>query len=155
MFISGFINPGGPGSGKVSQQHLQHPDTRRAFRTVRLWILIELVLSLLALAATIIFANDTSHGAATGVWIRCGVVTLLAIGMYVLVSLAARGHRWAYGRLRMLSIAALIGFIIIIVSPDYPLWLRIEQIIGGLIVIGVAITVNSSRLRKVFAKPDI
>lgn len=65
---------------------------------------------------------------------------------------AARGVARAYLRLRLVSAIMVVAIVVIIAIPgDFPVWLKVEQGVCGLLLIGVVLVANSKHLRSRFA----
>jgi hypothetical protein len=141
------VRPAKPAN--VSPENLQHPDSLKAFRAVKRWILVYFGISVAALLAAVVMRNDAAE-VNVQVWSRCAAVVASSALLFLFAVLASRGHRWAYRRLRIVSIVVPIGIIAIVISPGYPLWMRVEQIVCGLVVIGLAVVINGRHLRGLF-----
>ncbi len=137
--------------GAMTTTDLHHPDTRRAFRAVRGFVLVYLGLSVLTLAVA--FALRDHHTLVnSAVWIRGTLVVLGAAVALLLTVRAARGSRGAFRRLRIVSAVMLAAIAAIIVLPGmFPVWMKVEQGLCGLALLGVAVVVNGRRLRTLFA----
>ncbi|BDZ49227.1 hypothetical protein GCM10025867_14680 [Frondihabitans sucicola] len=135
--------------GDVAREHLDHPDTLRAFRAVKAWILVYLGIGVIALVVTVLLRNDSAEVNAN-VWSRSAGVVVSAGLLYGFAVLASRGRRWAYRRLRIVSIVVPIAIAAIVISPGFPLWMRLEQVVCGLVVIGLAVAINGRHLRSLF-----
>jgi hypothetical protein len=86
------------------------------------------------------------------VWTRGTIVVASALLTFVCAVRAARGSRRAYLRLRIISAVMLVAIAVIIALPGtFPLWMRIEQGVCGLVLIGVVVVVNGQHLRSLFA----
>ncbi|MBO1417783.1 hypothetical protein [Streptomyces sp. FH025] len=132
---------------------LHHPDTRRAFGTVRRLVLAYLGLSVLTLVAAFALRDHTAV-VTPAVWIRGTIVVASAAVTLLLTVRAARGSRGAFRRLRILSGVMIVAIAAIIVLPGvFPFWMKIEQGLCGLALLGVAALVNGRQLRTLFAKP--
>ena len=149
MLLSGFLPIGRRGT--VPGHRLRQPDTRRGFRRLRRWALAYLATSVLALAAAFVVLADDTGGAVIGVWIRCAVVVLIAAVVNVLLARAERGHRRAFGVLRVFAYLESLGFVMVaLVVPGYPPWLRIAQAVIGVFALGTAVATGDARLRRTF-----
>jgi hypothetical protein len=138
-----------------SRAHLTHPRTLRAFRSVKLLIVAYFAVAAIALIATFLMRNDSSEVNAN-VWGRCVSVVVSSAVLYVFAVLASRGARWAYRRLRIVSIVVPVGIALIIVAPGtYPLWMKIEQGVCGIIVIALAFVINGKHLRSLFSRDSL
>ncbi|GAB7183867.1 hypothetical protein ATKI12_3698 [Kitasatospora sp. Ki12] len=141
----------GPGPGPEAAGPL-HGDTRRAFRTVRRFVLAYLGLSVLTLVAAFVLRDH--HSLVTpAVWVRGTIVVISAAVTLLLTDRAARGSRGAFRRLRIVSAVMLAAIATIIVLPGvFPVWMKVEQGLCGLALLGVAVPVNGRRLRTLFAR---
>ena len=81
------------------------------------------------------------------------MIVVAAAGLMLLFAARAmQGSRGAYRRLRIISIVTVVAIAAIIASPGpFPAWLKVEQGLCGLIMAGVAVLANGSRLRALFA----
>jgi hypothetical protein len=128
-----------------------HQRSRAAFRSVKRLVGGYLALSVLALAAIILMRNDTSEVNDT-VWVRGTIVVASALLMTSFAARAAGGSARAYRRLRIVSAAMVVAIAVIISMPGFlPVWMRIEQGVCGLLLIGVVVVVNGKHLRSLFA----
>ena len=130
---------------------LTHVHTANAFRTIRRLVLAYLAVSVAALVAIVLMRDDAAE-VNSAVWTR-GVVVVITAGLMVLFAArATQGSRDAYRRLRIISIVTVVAIAAIIASPGpFPAWLKVEQGVCGLIMAGVAVLTNGSRLRALFA----
>ncbi|MER7580636.1 hypothetical protein [Kitasatospora sp. NPDC097691] len=131
---------------------LHHPDTRRAFRTVRRFVLAYLGLSALTLVAAFVL-RDHPALVTSAVWVR-GTIVVAGAGVTMLLTVrAARGSRGAFRRLRIVSAVMLAAIVTVVVLPGIlPVWMRVEQGLCGLALLGVAVLVNGRHLRTLFAR---
>ncbi|WP_186382476.1 hypothetical protein [Amycolatopsis rhizosphaerae] len=87
-------------------------------------------------------------------WGRTGGMLAGAAVTYWLTVLASRGARWAYVRVRIISVVVPIAVIAIDSVPGaLPVWFVAMQIAGALTLVPAAFAVNRSDLRAAFAKP--
>ncbi|GAB7032179.1 hypothetical protein AB0G35_02075 [Streptomyces sp. NPDC021749] len=85
------------------------------------------------------------------VWVRTVIVVASAVLLFVSALRAARGSRPAYRRVRILSGVMLGAIAVIVAVPGaFPMWLKIEQGVCGIALLGVALIVNGRRLRSSF-----
>ncbi|MFC4587574.1 hypothetical protein [Sphaerisporangium corydalis] len=89
------------------------------------------------------------------VWVRGGAVAVASLWLIWLAGQAAKGKRSAYVRIRTLSILGTIGIVLICVAPDsgYPLWMKFDQGLIGLLLAGVALLATRQAVRAAFPKP--
>jgi hypothetical protein len=138
----------------TSTEKLAHPRSQTAFHTVKQLAGGYLSLSVATLAAIIVLRHHTSM-VNSAVWIRGSIVVVSALVTFALTLRAARGSRRAYLRLRIISTVMVAAIAIIIALPGpFPVWLKVEQGICGVLLIGVAAIVNGAHLRSVFAGRD-
>ncbi|MFI6798284.1 hypothetical protein [Streptosporangium canum] len=72
---------------------------------------------------------------------------------YWLTVLAARGKRWAYLRVRIISIIVPVALIAMDMIPGIlPAWFVVIQVAGALVIAAAAFIVNGSRLRAAFPR---
>ncbi len=132
---------------------LTHPRTAEAFRTIRRLLLAYLAVSLAALVAIVLMRDDAAE-VNPAVWTRAIIVVATAALMLLFAAKAADGSRGAYRRLRIISIVTVVAIAVIIAAPGtFPVWLKVEQGLCGLIMAGVAVVANRPRLRTLFAAP--
>ncbi|UQI46264.1 hypothetical protein M1P56_18910 [Streptomyces sp. HU2014] len=130
---------------------LDHPRTRQAFRGAKLLVGSYAGLSLLTLVAIILLRKH--HDIVTdAVRVRAGVVVATSLLMASFVTRAARGHSRSYLRLRLASGVMLVVIAAVIALPGaFPVWLKVEQGVCGVLLAGVVLIVNSKRVRSAFA----
>ena len=132
---------------------LTYPRTAE-FRAIRRLVLAYLTVSVVALAAIVLMRNDAAE-VNSAVWTRGVIVVVTAALMLLFATRAAQGSRGAYRRLRIISIVTVVAIAAIIASPGtFPLWLKLEQGLCGLIMAGVAVLANRPRLRALFEAPS-
>ncbi len=89
------------------------------------------------------------------VWLRGGAVAAASLWLISLAGQALKGKRSAYVRIRTLSILGTVGIVLICVAPDsgYPLWMKFDQGVIGLLLAGVAILATRQAIRAAFRAP--
>jgi hypothetical protein len=138
-------------TSSLNAEHLTHPRTRAAFGNVQRLVGCYLGLSVLTLITIVLLRNHSALVNAA-VWIRGSIVVASAVLMSVFTTRAARGSRGAYRRVRIISAVMVVAIVVIISLPGtFPLWMRIEQGVCGLLLVGVVAQVNGSQLRSLFA----
>ena len=131
---------------------LDDPRGRLAFGRVRLLVGCYLAISVLTLAAVILLRDDAAV-VNPAVWIRGTIVTASALLMTVFAARAARGSGRAFLRLRIVSAVMVLAVVVIVALPGtFPVWMKIEQGVCGLLLIGVIALVNGRHLRSIFAR---
>jgi hypothetical protein len=130
---------------------LDHPVSRTLMRRVRLLVGGYLTLSLLTVVA-IVLLRDHPDLVPPQVWVRGIIVAAAALLMTLFVRQTTRGSRRSYLRLRLTSAIMLVAIIVIIALPgDFPLWMKVEQGLCGVLLLGVVALINGRRLRSLFA----
>ena len=133
-----------------SSELLEHPETRAALRRLTLLVRGYLTISVATLAA-IVLLRDHSGVVNSAVWIRGTIVVISALVTTALAARAARGSRGSYRRLRIISAVMVVAIVAIIAIPGpFPLWMKADQAVCGLALIGVAVIANGARLRSLF-----
>lgn len=128
-----------------------HPHALRTFRRIKRLVGCYLGLSALTLVAVVLL-RDHSDDVNSAVWTRGVIVVASALLTSVFAARAARGARRAYLRLRIISAVMVVAIAVIIALPGtFPLWMKIEQGVCGLLLIGVVVLVNGRHLRSLFA----
>ncbi len=130
---------------------LQKATNHKAFSIVRTLLAGYLTISVLTLAAIVLLRNDASV-VNPAVWIRGTIVAASSVLTLALAAGAARGSRGAYRRLRIITAVMPVAIVVIIALPGtFPLWMKIEQAVCGLLLLGVVAIVNGRRVRTLFA----
>jgi len=119
----------------------------------RLWWLCAAV-SVLALITAAVLAIVDPVDVNWVVWLRGSVVAIASVIFVFVTNAAARGSYRAYSRMRWISILVPIGILLIIVAPDtgYPIWMKVEQAIVGVIIVIIAVLLNRPSTRRAFPK---
>lgn len=142
----------GSDAGKVSADRLIQPAVRRAFRAVRVWAFVYLMASAIALIAAFLVPHGADGGSFIGTWVRCAVVALVAAVINVLAVAAQRGGRRSYGILRVFVWLESLGCVLVVlIVPNYPLWLRLATVVIGVFAVGTAVATSNHHLRGAFA----
>jgi O-antigen/teichoic acid export membrane protein len=129
---------------------VQHPRSVSALRSVQLLVGGYLAISVLTLIAIIALRNDAGVVNAA-VWTRGTIVVVSALLTFAFARRAARGSRKGYLRLRIVSAVMLVAIVVIVSLPGtFPVWMKCEQAICGLLLLSVAVVVNGRHLRSVF-----
>jgi hypothetical protein len=125
--------------------------TAAVFRRVKLLVGGYLGISALAIVAIVVLRHHPAQ-VNSAVWTHGIAVAGSALVAFVLAIRAAQGSRGAYRRLRVTSVVVVAAIAVIIALPgSFPLWMKAEQGVAGLAMIGVAVLMNGSRLRSLFA----
>ncbi|RFU37708.1 hypothetical protein DZF91_31455 [Actinomadura logoneensis] len=127
------------------------PNHTAAFRRIKVLVGVYAVISVLTFAGLVAYRNSSS--VTQPVWIRVSIVAASSLILFALTLRAARGSRGAFRRLRVLSAVMLAAIVVIVSLPGmFPVWMRIEQAVCGLLLLGVVVVANGRGLRARFAK---
>lgn len=121
----------------------------RALRGPRLLVGGYLAISLLALATIVLFRH--SAGMTTPVWVHGILVTASALLTNAFAAQTVRGSKGAFLRLRIASALMLVPITVILAIPgSFPLWMKLEQGVCGVLLLRVVVIVNSRRVHSAF-----
>jgi hypothetical protein len=135
----------------IAEEHLNHPRSQTALRSVKVLVGGYLTISVITLVAIVLLRDNTAI-VTPAVWIRGSIVAASALLTTSFAAQMARGSSRGYLRLRIVSAIMLTAIVVIIALPGtFPLWMKIEQGVCGLLLVGVVVVVNGKRLRSVFA----
>lgn len=136
----------------IAKPALDQPRSQSAFHTVRLLVGSYVTLSLATLVAAFLMRHDADK-VTSAVWVRGTIVAATSLLMLSFVARAARGQNRAYLRLRIVSAVMLTAIVVIIAIPGgFPAWMKVEQGVCGLLLLGVVAIVNGRHLRSLFAE---
>jgi hypothetical protein len=135
----------------IAEERLNQPRSRTALRNVQLLIGGYLSISVLTLVAIVLLRNNSAI-VTPAVWIRGTIVAASALLTVFFAVRMARGSRLGYLGLRLESAIMFVAIVVIIALPGlFPLWMKIEQGVCGLLLLGVVVVVNGKHLRSTFA----
>ncbi|MFD9211255.1 hypothetical protein ACFVZM_33855 [Streptomyces sioyaensis] len=130
---------------------LESPHIRQAFGTVRALVGAYGVLGVGVLVTVAVLAV-TGHAVTSFMWGRAAGVFASAAVTYWLTGRAAHGARWAYLRMRIISLVMPPAIIAIDVLPGtLPAWFILLQAGCALAIGAAAFPLNGARLRAAFA----
>jgi lysylphosphatidylglycerol synthetase-like protein (DUF2156 family) len=126
-------------------------DAAPVFRKIKLLAAGYLGLSVLTLGAIALMRHHPAE-VNSSVWTHGIAVAVSAVVANIVAVLAARGSRAAYRRLRIVSVILVAAITVFIALPDgFPLWMKADQSVAGLLWIAVAVLANGRQLRSRFA----
>jgi ABC-type nickel/cobalt efflux system permease component RcnA len=126
--------------------------THNAFRSIQILVASYLVVSIGTVVAAILMRDDPAL-VNTAVWIRGSIVVATSILMWFFVRGAARGSSKAYLRLRIASAVMVVAIAVILTVPGpFPLWMKLEQAVCGVVLLVVVILVNQKSVRASFRR---
>ncbi|GAU66168.1 hypothetical protein SSP35_02_05370 [Streptomyces sp. NBRC 110611] len=135
----------------IGEERLNGEGVQQAFRTTKRLVGAYAGLSVLTLIALVLLRNHPDIATDTA-WVRCLIVVATSLLMASFVARAARGHRTSFRRLRVSSGVMVAATAVIVALPGaFPVWLRTEQAVCGIILLGVVTKANGKVLRAVFA----
>ena len=127
------------------------PAGREPFRVIRGLLLGYLGIGIAALVAVILLRNHPAE-VNEPAWVRSIIVVATALILLSAATLASRGSRGAFLRLRIISIVTTVAIVVIVALPGtFPVWLKIEQSVCGVLMLGVALLANGRTARSRFA----
>ncbi|WP_353945854.1 hypothetical protein ABII15_32525 [Streptomyces sp. HUAS MG91] len=127
-----------------------HEAHRTVLRPARLLVGCYLTVSVATLGAVFLLRHH--HGVVDdAVWTRSVIVVASALLTLLFVTRAARGSRGAFRRLRVVTAAMTVAIAVIVALPGlFPVWLRVEQSVCGLLLLAVVVSVNGRETRALF-----
>lgn len=127
------------------------PNHVTAFRRIKALVGVYALISVLTLAGLVAYRNSSS--VTTPVWVRISIVAASSLILFALSMRAARGSRGAFRRLRILSAVMLVAIVVIVSLPGmFPVWMRVEQSVCGLLLLGVVVISSGRSLRAGFTR---
>lgn len=124
-----------------------------SIRTLHRLLVAYLAISVATLVAIVVLRNHPAIVTAA-VWTRAIIVVVTAILLILFTARAGRGSRGALRRLRVVSVITPVAIAVIIALPGtFPLWMKIEQGVCGLLMIAVAVLANGRSLRGSAGQP--
>jgi hypothetical protein len=146
-----IMNARTPRPAAISADSLNDPRSLAAFRSTKLLAGGYLGISVLTLVAIVLLRGDATV-VNDAVRIRGTIVVASALVTFLCALSAARGSRRAYRRLRIISAVMVVAIAVIVALPGvFPEWMRIEQGVCGLALLGIVAVVNGKHLRALFA----
>ncbi|WP_405163311.1 hypothetical protein OG203_44835 [Nocardia sp. NBC_01499] len=129
----------------------EHPRARTALRSARWLVGIYAAISAVTFLAIVVLRDKTAV-VNDAVWVRVTIVAVTAILMLLFASRAAGGAARAYLRLRIVSAIMVVAIAVIIALPGpFPVWLKIQQGMCGIVLLAVVVVVNGKHVRAAFA----
>ncbi|MEV0069574.1 MULTISPECIES: hypothetical protein [unclassified Amycolatopsis] len=139
-------------SAAVSHESLNHPRSLSAFRTTRALVIAYLTLSVLTVGAVVLLRNNATM-VTDAVWVRTVIVVASALLTLSFTLRTSKGSRRAYLRLRLVTAIMLVALVVIAALPGaFPVWLRAEQGVCALLLLGVVLIANGRHVRSLFAR---
>lgn len=106
-----------------------------------------------ALLVVVVVLAVTGHAVSSFQWGRTGGMFASAAVTYWFTVLAARGARWAYVRVRVISVVVPVAIVAVDSIPGaLPPWFAAAQIAGALALVPAAFLLNGRPLRAAFSR---
>jgi hypothetical protein len=115
--------------------------TNRDFRAVKWLVGAYLILSMLTVAAIITFSDIAPTLGTPQAWVRGIIVAATSILTFVFARRAARGNPRALLRLRIVVAVILIAIAAVLLFLPLPLWMFIEQVACGALLLATAVII--------------
>ncbi|MFH8349142.1 hypothetical protein [Streptomyces sp. NPDC018045] len=132
--------------------HLDRPDVRQAFETVRTCVKLYGALCAVALL-TVAAVAVGGHTVSTFMWVRAALLLAIAPVIHRLAGRAAQGSRRHFERVGTLTAVMPIAIIAVDAIPGVcPLWYAVLQGVCALPLIGAAFLTRGPVLRTAFPK---
>ena len=87
------------------------------------------------------------------IWSRSVGVLVVTVVYALLIRRLLAGKRRAYLRVIWISVAGLLGIVFLIVSAQYPVWMRVEQVAQAVVLASLLWAVTRPAVRARFRKP--
>jgi hypothetical protein len=108
-------------------------------------------LSVLTVGVLFVLRDDPAVATAPA-WVRASIVLVSSLLTLLFAAQAAAGSARGYLRLRLVTAIMLVAIIVIVAIPGaFPVWLRVEQAVCGLLLAGVVLLINRAPVRAQFA----
>lgn len=118
------------------------------FRTLHRLLAVYLAISVLTLIAIVVL-RDNPAMVTSAAWVRAIIVVASAALLIRFTRSAERGSRGGLRRLRVVSIVTPVAIAVIVALPGtFPLWMKIEQVVAGLLMVWVAVLANGRPVRQ-------
>lgn len=131
---------------------MKDAETRAALGRVRGLVGVYLAISVLTLAAIVLLRRHVEV-VTDAVWVRGTIVVGSATLMSVFAARAANGSKGAFRRLRVLSAVMVVAIVVIVAIPGmFPVWMKVDQAVCGVVLLGVVLVVNGKHLRAAFGE---
>ncbi|MBB4689238.1 hypothetical protein [Amycolatopsis jiangsuensis] len=139
-------------NAKTATRTAVTPDAKSALGTAKSLVVVYTVISVLTLAAIVLLRNHPDL-VTDAVWIRGGIVAVTAFLMLSFAVGAGKGNPRALLRLRIVSAIMVVVIAVIVALPGgFPTWMKIEQAVCGVVLLGVVLLINGRKVRASFAR---
>jgi hypothetical protein len=129
------------------------PRAAGVLRAIRVLISCYVGLSALTLVVAVLLGGDHDL-VPDSVWVRGVVVLASSVLLAVFAARAARGSRSAWRRVWLISAIMTVAIVVIVAIPGvFPVWMKLEQVACGALLVSVFALARSRVLRTAFAAP--
>jgi len=129
---------------------MNQPDMQKIRTTIATLVGGYIAISFGAIVALYIMRTNTQF-ASKEAWVHGIIIAVTAIIMGILTRLTTKGNARSYLRLRITTFILLIAIIVTTAIPDdFPLWMKVEQVASGLLLLGVVVLLNHGKTRASF-----
>jgi hypothetical protein len=134
----------------VAPEHLERPESQAIFRRISVLAMLYVVVNLATFG--VICALRNRHDLVNDtVWTRGTILAVTSLLLLAFTKGIARGSYKAFVRVRIISVILLLSVIILLVIPGLlPTWMKLEQAICGLLLLGIIVAANSRHSRSLF-----
>ncbi len=134
----------------ISNENIQHPRSKSAFQTIKTLVGLYVLLNLGTLVVAFVLRNKPDL-VTDAVWVRGTILFITSLLLFSFASQLSKGARKAYLRVRILSAILFASVVVILAIPgDFPMWMKLEQTVCGLLLLGIVVIVNGNHLRTMF-----
>lgn len=129
----------------------------RVMRYGRVVFTVLAVISALTVLAAIVLQQLDPDLVNWVVWVRSAFYTVGGLWLLALVRKARlRADRPSFVRLRAVCVLAPLGIAALVISPDsgYPVWMKVEQAVCGLLLAPLAVALLRPSLSREFPSPQ-
>ncbi|ODT98403.1 MAG: hypothetical protein ABS81_27970 [Pseudonocardia sp. SCN 72-86] len=92
-------------------------------------------------------------GLSAGLWSRAVVVVVIGVVYLFLIRQLRAGRRRAYLRVLIVSVVSLVGIAYLVLSGQYPGWVRVEQVVQAVVLLTLLWATTRPAVRAHFARP--
>jgi lysylphosphatidylglycerol synthetase-like protein (DUF2156 family) len=129
------------------------PRAASVLRAIRVLISCYVGLSALTLVVAVLLGGDPDL-VPDSVWIRGVIVLASSVLLAVFAARAARGSRSAWRRVWLFAAIMTVAIVVIVAIPGvFPVWMKLEQVACGALLLTVFTLARTRVLRTAFAVP--
>jgi hypothetical protein len=129
---------------------MKDAEIRTALGRVRGLVGVYLAISVLTLVGIVLLRHHVTV-VTDAVWVRGSIVVASATLMSVFAARAAQGSKGAFRRLRVVSAVMVVAIVVIVAVPGvFPVWMKVDQAVCGVVLLSVVLVVNGKHLRTAF-----